>query len=247
MSAELPLSIVGTTFSGINAAIRLAQFSIAVHGVPETALTFIRLVERVEKDVEHALSCRIDCEAVLDTCPLSYEDWISDTVNDTLRALDTLGQVLLRDTKRSPSPARKESPKSTTPTPLFLGQDTNQSIAVPDQLGERILFVLKDHERLKDLERSLSYSHATLLTAISAMHAMIFKGDGAKFGRGRITRADSRPKYSFTQRPDVEQAGRWGEYPDLSDTTPPYSLNDPLSVGTGEAALQTGTLHENSI
>lgn len=234
MASPDPLSILGTAFSSIFAAIRLAQFAIAIMDVPESAQTFVRLVERVEKDVEHALTCRIDCETVLDNCPSSYEEWISDSINDTMRALDDLGKVLLGETKKEALDLTKSN--ATLSKPLIPGQ--RHAVVVRDQLGERILWVLKDHAKLEDQERALSYSHSTLLTVISAMHTMIFHGGEARFGPGRVTRAASRPKYSSSQRPNTEHLDLLRKATD--DGASPLSLPDPLSVGTGAVGLQIG-------
>ncbi|KAI9904348.1 hypothetical protein N3K66_000877 [Trichothecium roseum] len=282
-TAQIVFSSVGATFSGINAIIRVVQFSLAIRDVPEAARTFVRLVERVEKDVEHALCCRIDCEAALDNSPPEYEEWITDSINDTLRALDELGGMMLREADKhstlssSPSPSPSPSPSSSSssfpspgskraPTPKpgskglpwssqlqsQPGSSGGRSDGGWDDFSRRIWFVLRDHDRLKDQEMSLSYSHATLLSALSAMHMMIFRSGGRtdenaaskpSFAHGRLTRAGSRPKLPSSQRPSSSSADNLLHLlrgVSSEDAVPPYSPLDPLSVGTGEVSVQTG-------
>lgn len=277
-TTQIVLSSVGATFNGINAIIRVVQFGLAIRDVLEAARTFVRLVERVEKDVEHALCCRIDCEAALDNSPPEYEEWITDSINDTLRALEELGGMMLREADKhstlspSPSPSSSSSSFSSpgskrapTPTPGSKGLPWSSQLQSQhgssggrgdggdwDDFGRRLWFVLRDHDRLKDQEMSLSYSHATLLSALNAMHMMIFRSGGRadedaaskpSFAHGRLTRAGSRPKLPSSQRPSSSSADNLLHLPrgvSSEDAAPPYSPLDPLSVGTGEVSVQTG-------
>ena len=134
-----------STFTSIFAALRLVQFSVDLKGVPESSKTFVRLVEQVEEDVEHALRCRADCASRFDQYPEFHRKWSSNAINSTLRALDELGQLILRGV-------------------------SNES-----KLDARLEYLLKNYDKLAAQERSLKYCHATLLAAINAMHLIIFQ------------------------------------------------------------------------
>lgn len=137
--------ISGSTFTSIFAALRLTQFSVDLKGIPQSSKTFVRLVEQVEEDVEHALRCRADCANRFEQYPEFHRKWSSNAINSTLRALDELGQFILR------------------------------GVGSESKLDARLEYLLKNYDKLADQERSLKYSHATLLAAINAMHLMIFQ------------------------------------------------------------------------
>ncbi|KAG9255090.1 uncharacterized protein F5Z01DRAFT_74326 [Emericellopsis atlantica] len=134
-----------SAYTSIFATFRLVQFAVDLKCVPDCSRIFVRLVEQVAEDVEHALRCRADGARLFEHCPEFYRKWSSNAIDSTLRALDELGQLILRG-------AGNES-----------------------KLDARLEYLLKNYDKLADQERSLNYSHATLLAAISAMHMMVFQ------------------------------------------------------------------------
>lgn len=205
---SIEASIVSGTFSSIFAAIRLVQFSIELKGVPESARTFVRLVEQVEEDVEHALQCRVDGAKIFDDYPDFYQRWTSNAINSTLRALDDLGKVILKDTDKW-------------------------------KLDARLEYLLKNYEKLVDQERSLKYSHATLLAAINAMHLMIFQGGTPA----------TRPAWSQKTSGDIRRAS--SQRPSASQTSLPRqtsNVSSPLSdfkdEDTRSILSDADTLHQ---
>lgn len=182
--------------SSIFAAIRLVQFSINFKNVPESAKTFVRLVEQVEDDVEHALRCRIDGSKAFEKYPDFYHKWTSNAINATLRALDDLGKLILKDTEK--------------------------------RLDARLEYLLNNYEKLVDQERSLKYSHATLLSAINAMHLMIFHGGPPVVQPASSPMASGDLRRASSQRPMISQT---------SLSRHPSDITSPLSEVEGDGMM----------
>lgn len=225
----LSLSVTGMAFSSISAAVNLAKLGCNIKDAPESAKTFIRLIARVQKDVEHALRCRIDCEQALDDCPPAYERWITDTISDALDALRHIGSALQEHRKEDPLPSSLV---------VVLVKTTDEEL---NRLRNRLMFVLRDQARLQGLEMSLRYSHDALLTAISAMYTIIFRPGKGEFDAEQISRANSETRFYSRQPIRSSRLVDSGQAFCANDAKSSDDQGPTFSVGTGRTTVEMGT------
>ena len=168
-----PLTLIASSLSGLGAAFKLVEFGLQVKEVPIDSLIFIELLVSVQADLDHAIACQRDIERDLEAQSSYHRDWIIGTIVRTIRALDGIGSFILDvqiDQENSPS------------------------------LFRRINYVLHDYKKLNDREKWLRASHTSLLSAINAMHMLIYP-------RFRSTRASSAEIPVLDQSPRSHLAG----------------------------------------
>jgi hypothetical protein len=176
-----PVSLLATSFSGLATAFKLIEFGLQVNDVPIDSLVFVELVASVEADLEHALACQREVEVVLASQPNHHKHWINGTILRVLKSLHEIGTYILNvqvDHEKSPSLAR------------------------------RISYVLHNYKKLSDREKWLRTSHGSLLSAITAMHMLLYpqfgiaeKQHGIKITVPTLT-PDPSPTQSHTPQRD---------------------------------------------
>jgi hypothetical protein len=142
-----PISLISSSLSGLAVAFKLVEFGLQVKDVPIDSLIFIELLVSVQADLDHAMACQREIEQDLAAQPSYHRDWILGTILRTVKALDGIGSFILAvqvDQEKSPS------------------------------LFRRINYVLHDYKKLSDREKWLRASHTSLLSAINAMHMLIY-------------------------------------------------------------------------
>lgn len=154
-----PISLIASSLSGLSVAFKFVEFGLQVKEVPIDSLIFIELLVSVQADLDHAIACQREIEQDLEAQPSYHRDWIVGTIVRTIRALDGIGSFIMDvkiDQEKSPS------------------------------LFRRINYVLHDYKKLSDREKWLRASHTSLLSAINAMHMLIYP----RFRSARVSSAE---------------------------------------------------------
>jgi hypothetical protein len=170
-----PVSLIFSSFSGLATAFKLVEVGLRISDVPIDSLVFVELLASVQADLEHALECQREVGDVFNFQPVHHTEWINKTILRTIRALNEIGTYVLGveiNHERSPS------------------------------LGRRITYLLHNYKKLSDREKWLRACHGSLLSAITAMHLILypqFTKSRAQYGGVQITVPTLSPEPSPTQ------------------------------------------------
>ena len=130
--------------SSIITVYKLIDFSLTLKDVPAKSQLFIAQLDRVRADLNEALRERNAKTAILDLCP-GKKAWIDGAIHDTRRVLSEIG-------------AQVEGPR----VDLEVGRSVT--------LKHRFEWVMWNHQKFLMMESTLDTCHASLLTAITALH-----------------------------------------------------------------------------
>ena len=130
--------------SSIITVYKLIDFCLTLKDVPAKSQLFITQLDRVRADLNEALRERKAKTAILDLCP-GNKAWIEGAIHDTRRVLGEIG-------------AQVEGPR----VDLEVGRRVT--------LKHRFEWVIWNHQKFLMMESTLNTCHASLLTAITALH-----------------------------------------------------------------------------
>ncbi|KAI9148742.1 hypothetical protein HJFPF1_10784 [Paramyrothecium foliicola] len=154
---------LGAALSGLAIALRLVEMAMKLHGIPEDAKVFANLVKQVEMDAKYARKCKKEAEAMGMLQHQHRPDFFRQWVTDAIENTFAALENLGN---------------------LIL-KETGESI------DERVRYFLKNYEQLRNQERSLRYAHTTLMTAVNALHLLMFQGPTPGSGRPTVTATHS--------------------------------------------------------
>ncbi|KAF7537762.1 hypothetical protein G7054_g3490 [Neopestalotiopsis clavispora] len=178
-----PISVAAATFSISGVALKTTwefiKIAVEIDGAPENALVFVRLVQQIKQDLEHALACR---EEILQSDRLSahaphYSIWVRTTIQAVMFELQGFTRILDAKTE---------------------GRD----------LKERVSYLLFKYPELVHKERGLRIAHSRLLQALGMMHLLLLGGGGGPsvtspglYGAPSTSSGPSRPVSAITLSP----------------------------------------------